>query len=43
VGVSAALWGARRPDQLDPIDEVMRWHLSRQDREQIVRIVDSGR
>jgi aryl-alcohol dehydrogenase-like predicted oxidoreductase len=39
-GVTAALWGARRPDQLDPIDEVMDWHLSRQQREEIVRIVD---
>jgi aryl-alcohol dehydrogenase-like predicted oxidoreductase len=39
-GVSAALWGARRPDQLDPIGEVMGWRLSRQEREQIVRIVD---
>ena len=32
--------GARRPDQLDPIGEVMGWHLSREDREQIVRMVD---
>jgi aryl-alcohol dehydrogenase-like predicted oxidoreductase len=39
-GVSTALWGARRPDQLDPIDQVMGWHLSRQEREQIARIVD---
>jgi aryl-alcohol dehydrogenase-like predicted oxidoreductase len=40
-GVTAALWGARRPDQLDPIDEVTGWHLSREEREQIDRIVDS--
>ena len=39
--VTSALWGARRPDQLDPIDEVIGWHLSREEREQIVRIVDS--
>jgi len=39
-GVTAALWGARRPDQLDPISEVMGWHLSRQEREQIARMVD---
>jgi aryl-alcohol dehydrogenase-like predicted oxidoreductase len=39
-GVSAALWGARRPDQLDPIGEVMGWRLSLKEREQIVRIVD---
>jgi len=39
-GVSAALWGARRPDQLDPIGEVMGWHLRLKEREQITRIVD---
>jgi aryl-alcohol dehydrogenase-like predicted oxidoreductase len=39
-GVTAALWGARRPDQLDPIGEVTGWQLSRKDREQIVRIVE---
>jgi aryl-alcohol dehydrogenase-like predicted oxidoreductase len=39
-GVSAALWGARRPDQLDPVGEVMGWHLSLKEREQIIRIVD---
>ena len=27
-GVTAALWGARHPAQLDPIEEVMRWALS---------------
>ncbi|MFC0269543.1 aldo/keto reductase [Kushneria aurantia] len=27
-GVSVALWGARRPDQLDPASEVMGWSLS---------------
>ncbi len=26
-GVTTALWGARRPDQLDPVDEVSGWHL----------------
>jgi aryl-alcohol dehydrogenase-like predicted oxidoreductase len=39
-GVTTALWGARRPDQLDPIEEVMGWHLTRQEREQVARIVD---
>lgn len=24
---SVALWGARRPDQLEPINEVMGWHI----------------
>ncbi len=41
-GVSAALWGARHAEQLGPIDEVMGWHLSREEREQIVRIVDAA-
>jgi aryl-alcohol dehydrogenase-like predicted oxidoreductase len=41
-GVSSALWGARRPDQLDPIPDVMEWHLSREEREQIERIVESA-
>ncbi len=26
-GVSVALWGARKPAQLDPVDDVMGWHL----------------
>jgi aryl-alcohol dehydrogenase-like predicted oxidoreductase len=39
-GVTSALWGARRPDQLDPIGEVMGWHLGRDERAQIARIVD---
>jgi aryl-alcohol dehydrogenase-like predicted oxidoreductase len=39
-GVTAALWGARRPDQLDPIGEVMGWHLSPVEREEIVGVVD---
>ena len=39
--VTAALWGARRPDQLDPIGEVMGWRLSQQERDQIVRIVEN--
>jgi len=26
-GVTTALWGARRPDQLDPVDEVSGWSL----------------
>ncbi len=26
-GVSVALWGARKPAQLDPVDQVMGWHL----------------
>ena len=26
-GVSVALWGARHPDELDPVDEVIGWKL----------------
>ena len=38
-GVSCALWGARRPDQLDPIVDVMGWHLGGEESEQISQIV----
>ena len=41
-GVSVALWGARRPDLLDPITDVMEWRLSREQREEIVRIVENA-
>lgn len=30
-GVGVALWGARRPDQLDAIDGVFGWHLGKDD------------
>ncbi len=30
-GVGVALWGARRPDQLAPIKEVIGWSLSKDD------------
>lgn len=39
-GAHVALWGARRPDQLDALDEVMGWTLDAAAREQIARIVD---
>jgi aryl-alcohol dehydrogenase-like predicted oxidoreductase len=38
-GVSAALWGARQPRQLDPLNEVMGWTLSNGALEEIDRIV----
>jgi aryl-alcohol dehydrogenase-like predicted oxidoreductase len=38
-GVSVALWGARRPAQLDPIDDVMGWHLEESGMAEIDRIV----
>ncbi|MCB2229598.1 aldo/keto reductase [bacterium] len=39
-GAHVALWGARRPDQLDAIDDVMGWSLDDAARRQIERIVD---
>ncbi len=38
-GVTAALWGARRPDQLDPVDEVMGWSVDDDARAEIDRIL----
>jgi aryl-alcohol dehydrogenase-like predicted oxidoreductase len=40
-GVSAALWGARRPSQLDPLGQVMDWTLGPEDMRQIDRIVQT--
>lgn len=39
-GVSIALWGARRPDQLDPANEVMGWSLDQEAQAEIDRILD---
>src|SRR5258708_26375226 len=38
-GVTSALWGARRPDQLDPIGDVMGWRLDGGAMGEIDRIV----
>ncbi|MGF1507830.1 MAG: aldo/keto reductase [Anaerolineae bacterium] len=38
-GVEVALWGARHPDQLDALDEVMGWSLTGEDRAAIDRIL----
>lgn len=38
-GVGVALWGARRPEQLDPIDDVMNWKLDAEDMRQIDAIL----
>ncbi|MBE9076828.1 aldo/keto reductase [Romeria aff. gracilis LEGE 07310] len=38
-GVSVALWGARRPDQLDAAEAVAGWSLSQSDRAEIDRIL----
>ncbi|MBV8362563.1 MAG: aldo/keto reductase [Deltaproteobacteria bacterium] len=38
-GVSVALWGARRPSQLDPLGQVMGWTLGHDAMQEIDRIV----
>ena len=35
-----ALWGARRPGQLDPVQDIMGWSLNRDDFEAIDKILD---
>lgn len=39
-GVEVALWGARKPEQLDPVDEVQGWTLDDDAKTQIDRILD---
>jgi aryl-alcohol dehydrogenase-like predicted oxidoreductase len=41
-GISVALWGGRRPDQLQAALGVAGWSLQSADREQIERIVDTA-
>jgi len=41
-GISAALWGGRRPDQLEAVLGVAGWSLQSSDREQIDRIVSAA-
>lgn len=38
-GTSVALWGARRPEQLDPIESIWGWKLTPQELEEIDRIL----
>src|SRR5947199_1620377 len=38
-GVTTALWGARHPGQLDPVDEVSGWHLDAPAKAEIDRIL----
>ncbi|MDQ0189773.1 aldo/keto reductase [Alicyclobacillus cycloheptanicus] len=40
-GVSTALWGARRPSQLDPVRGVFGWHLSAADLQRIDDILQT--
>ncbi|MFE8071175.1 aldo/keto reductase [Marinobacteraceae bacterium S3BR75-40.1] len=39
-GVTTALWGARRPEQLDPVDEIEGWHIDEDAMKEIDRILD---
>jgi aryl-alcohol dehydrogenase-like predicted oxidoreductase len=38
-GITSALWGARRPDQLQPVDEVAGWRLDPSAKAEINRIL----
>jgi len=38
-GVSVALWGARKPEQLEPLDRALGWSLTHDEMRQIDRIV----
>jgi aryl-alcohol dehydrogenase-like predicted oxidoreductase len=40
-GVDVALWGARTPEQLDPVEEVSGWTLTEEDKTEIDRILDA--
>jgi hypothetical protein len=39
-GPTIALWGARRPDHLDPIDEVDGWHIDEPSKRDIDTILE---
>ena len=39
MGITSALWGARRPDQLAPVDRAGRWSIARDDMAEIDRII----
>ncbi|MBD3217430.1 MAG: general stress protein [candidate division Zixibacteria bacterium] len=41
-GVEVALWGARRPDQLDAVDEIWDWSLSKNDLAEIEQILNNN-
>jgi aryl-alcohol dehydrogenase-like predicted oxidoreductase len=38
-GITAALWGARHPDQLDPVDQIAGWSLDSAARAEVDRIL----
>lgn len=39
-GVNVALWGVRKPAQLDPVEEIFGWKLKEEDKEKIDEILD---
>lgn len=41
-GHTIALWGARHPDQLDPVDSVMGWKLTAEDMKNIDKILNDN-
>lgn len=41
-GVDVAIWGARRPDQLDPVKDVFDWRLDSEDIQAVERIVSDN-
>lgn len=41
-GIQVALWGARRPAQLDPIDEAMDFKMDDEARSEVVRLVSTS-
>jgi len=38
-GPTIALWGARRPEQLDPLEEIEGWHVDEASRSEIDAIL----
>jgi aryl-alcohol dehydrogenase-like predicted oxidoreductase len=38
-GITSALWGARRPDQLNPVEAAMRWSQDAAAKQEINRIL----
>jgi len=38
-GVNVALWGARKPEELDPIEEIFGWKLTKEDFQEIDSII----
>ncbi len=41
-GVTTALWGARRPEQMEPVDQIAGWRLDAAARTEIDRILDEA-